>query len=398
MDMERQGHPMNKIFLSASSVAPEMRILYATDSYHPRIDGVVRYIDETAKLLAKRNHVGVLCPSFDVSHRSEEINGLRVHRLRSVDINVHGYDFTFPAYGEAKKVVMDYDIVFLQSIAPLGSIALFAAKHNRRPIVAFLHCLESVSMAAAFRSLFTPWKRLMDFYSKRLYLKCDSLVLESRTVGLELQRLGIERYHRMEFGIDRERFRPDRQSSVDFGLPDDRPVVAFAGRLSYQKGVDILANIIRRLAGEVHFLVAGDGPQRSYIEDLDVPNLTYTGGFMSNIEDLFASSDLFLFIGNEYRRDLTMICYEALACGLPVVAPDFGYDSILVNGYNAILRNRTADSLSQGIRELLDEGRRTELSRNAAESVKDLTWEKYVDRLEELLRRTAEEFSHTKGS
>ncbi len=373
-----------------------MKILYATDSYFPKTDGVVRYIDETSKRLVRGNEVGVLAPMFGMRQTDRDPNGIHVHRLKSIDIAVHGYDFTFPAYGEAKKVVIDYDIVFLQSIAPLGSIALFAAKNNRRPIVAFLHCLESVSMGAAFRSLFAPWKPLMDFYSKRMYMKCDCLLLESRTVAAELERLGLTKYHRIPFGIDHDRFKPERKPSVDFGLPDDKPVVFFAGRLSYQKGVDILVKIVKRLRNEVHFLVAGDGPQRKFIEDLDAPNLTYVGGFLSNVEDAFASSDIFLFIGNEYRRDLTMICYEALACGLPIVAPNFGYDTILVDGHNCVLRTRDANSLAQGIKELSDDSKRAEMSANAVRSVKDLTWDNHVLRLEKLLQRTLEEFGRSK--
>jgi glycosyltransferase involved in cell wall biosynthesis len=367
-----------------------MRILYATDSYLPKNDGVVRYVDETSRLLSRRNEVGVLAPGFG-SEEQPGTDGINVHRLTSIDIEIHGYDFTFPAYGEAKKVVLDYDIVFLQSIAPLGSIALFAAKHNRKPLLAFLHCLESVSMEAAFGPIFTPWKRIMDFYSKRLYLKCDSLLLESRTVASELERLGIPDYQRMPFGIDHSRFNPGRESAFDFGLPDDKPIVLFAGRLSYQKGIDILVEIIKKLPG-VHFLVLGDGPQRGFVEELTVPNLTYVGGFLSNIEDAFASSDLFLFIGNEYRRDLTMICYEALASGLPIVAPDFGYDTVLVNGQNSILTGRNADSLAQGILESVKDGAKAEMSRSAAESVKHLTWPSYVERLESMLRETYEGF------
>ncbi len=374
-----------------------MRILYATDSYYPKIDGVVRYIDETSRLLSKNHEIGILAPSFGEDPGTEYRNGLEINRLRSVDLAVHGYGFAFPHYGEAKKVVLRYDIVFVQSIAPLGSIALFAAKHNRRPILAFVHCLESVSMEAAFRQLFSPFRRLMDFYSQRLYMRCDRLLLESRTVAMELERLGIKNYERMLFGIDHERFRRGMKSKFDFGLPDDKPIVLFAGRISYQKGVDILVQIIRNLSEEVHFLIVGDGPQRSFIEDLNVPNMTYVGGFLSNIEDAFASSDVFLFIGNEYRRDLTMICYEALASGLPIVAPDFGYDTVLKDGYNSILCQRTPDSLTEGILRAIEEPLHTEMSVNASESVKDLTWPRYVERLERILEETVEDFKRKRG-
>jgi glycosyltransferase involved in cell wall biosynthesis len=195
----------------------------------------------------------------------------------------------------------------------------------------------------------------------------------------------------MPFGIDHSRFNPGRESAFDFGLPDDKPIVLFAGRLSYQKGIDILVEIIKKLPG-VHFLVLGDGPQRGFVEELTVPNLTYVGGFLRNIEDAFASSDLFLFIGNEYRRDLTMICYEALASGLPIVAPDFGYDTVLVNGHNSILTGRNADSLAQGILESVTDGAKAEMAHSAAESVKHLTWPSYVERLESMLRETYEDF------
>jgi len=374
-----------------------MRVLYATDSYHPKNDGVVRYIDETSRLLADKHEVGILAPTFRSEDGMQDPDWVDVHRLKSIDIDVHGYEFTFPAYGEAKKVVLEYDLVFLQSIAPLGSISLFAAKHNRRPLLAFLHCIESVSMGAAYGRLFTPWKGLMDFYSQRLYMKCDSLLLESRTVAHELERLGIEEYQRMPFGIDHARFNPERQSEFDFGLPDDKPIVVFAGRLSYQKGVDILVEMIDGMRDRVHFLVVGDGPQRKYIEEKNASNMTYVGGFVDNIEDVFSSGDMFLFIGNEYRRDLTMICYEALASGLPVLAPDFGYDSIFVSGKNCVLKEREPKSLMDGIEELLDESRRAEISRNAVKSVRELTWPNYVNRLDEILETTREKFSRGMG-
>jgi len=381
-----------RFFCPTGEKSGRMRILYATDSYHPKNDGVVRYIDETSKRLARKHEVGILAPEFGSKNHEQDPDWVDIHRLRSIDITVHGYDFTFPAYGKAKHVVLDYDIVFLQSIAPLGSISLFAAKHNRRPLLAFLHCIESVSMGAAFQSLFKPWKRLLDFYSQRMYMKCNQLLLESRTVAEELEGLGIKDYQRMLFGIDHERFCPDRESAFDFGLPDDRPIVLFAGRLSYQKGIDILVDVIRRLRGKVHFLVVGDGPQREFIEEMNVANLTYVGEFIDNIEDAFASSDMFLFIGNEYRKDLTMICYEALACGIPLVAPDFGYDSVLVDGKNSVLTGRDARSLSEGILKLADRETLAQMSRRATESVSHLTWPSYVDRLDALLQKTADDF------
>ncbi|MBU7004085.1 MAG: glycosyltransferase [Theionarchaea archaeon] len=371
-----------------------MRILYASDSYHPKNDGVVRYIDETSRLLAEKHEVGVIAPTFRAKG-DDDPNWVDIHRLKSIDIEFHGYGFTFPAYGEAKKVVLDYDLVFVQSIAPLGSISLLAAKHNRKPLVAFLHCMESVSMGAAYGPLFAPWKGLMDFYSQRLYMRCDSLLLESRTVAHELERIGIKKYERIPFGIDHQRFNPDRESQFDFGLPDDKPIVVFAGRLSFQKGIDILVDIIDSLREDVHFLVVGDGPQREYVEEMNTPNLTYVGGFLSNIEDAFSSGDMFLFIGNEYRRDLTMICYEALASGLPVLAPDFGYDSIFTGGHNCVLKERSAPSLVEGIKELLDSSRRREMSRNAVESVRELTWPNYVTQLEAILERTREDFQRS---
>ena len=168
--------------------------------------------------------------------------------------------------------------------------------------------------------------------------------------------------------------------------------------LELKKGIDILVDMIDDLREEVHFLVVGDGPQREFVEEKNAPNLTYVGGFLSNIEDVFSTGDIFLFIGNEYRRDLTMICYEALASGLPVLAPDFGYDSIFSNGHNCILKDRSAASLGEGLYELLDDSRREELSRNAVESVKDLTWPNYISRLDELLERTSEEFSRKRSS
>ena len=61
------------------------------------------------------------------------------------------------------------------------------------------------------------------------------------------------------------------------------------------------------------------------------------------------------------------------------------------------LCQRTPGSLTEGILRAIEEPLHTEMSVNASESVKDLTWPRYVERLERILEETVEDFKRKRG-
>jgi len=131
----------------------------------------------------------------------------------------------------------------------------------------------------------------------------------------------------LDRGVDHERFRPDpaaRRALADrYGVPVDRPVVLFSGRVDASKRVLVLAEAVRRLraAGTpAHLVVAGSGPDEALLRDLLGPDVSLLGPVAQReLARVYAGCDVFAFpsrsetVGNAVG--------EAMACHLPVLLP-----------------------------------------------------------------------------
>ncbi len=130
--------------------------------------------------------------------------------------------------------------------------------------------------------------------------------------------------------VDLKRFFPPRGGERQagrrrFGLPLEAPVVLGVGRLHPQKnfpGFLAVAQALHRRLPQVHFAIAGDGPERqallTQIRRLGLADRVHLLGFVSPMRPLYVASDV-LFLPSFYEgTPLTVL--EAMACGLPVVA------------------------------------------------------------------------------
>jgi glycosyltransferase involved in cell wall biosynthesis len=157
-------------------------------------------------------------------------------------------------------------------------------------------------------------------------------------------------------GIDTELFHPARPGErraarVRLGLPGDRAVVLFAGRLVEKKGIPLVAEASRRMPS-THFLVVGDGPlagvlaaaggnvtRRRFVEASEMPGC-------------YQAADCLLL--PSHGEGLPLVVQEAMACGLPViVSEDEGYAEPLIRAGVAAGASRTPEALVARLVEVL---------------------------------------------
>ncbi len=124
-------------------------------------------------------------------------------------------------------------------------------------------------------------------------------------------------------GIDCERFKPGPSQREVFGLPANRLIVLMVSALIATKRVELGIEAVSRIPN-AHLVVAGHGPLRPAIEAAAVKLLpgrfsllTVPSGQMPSI---YQSADVFLHLSKE--ESFGNVFLEAMACGLPVVAPD----------------------------------------------------------------------------
>ena len=169
--------------------------------------------------------------------------------------------------------------------------------------------------------------------------------------------------------------------------------ILFAGTAELRKGIHYLAMATEKLVERglhYQFRVAGHVEQ-SVANQRQCRYLTFLGRIpRSEMTREFASADLFVL--PSLAEGSAEATYEALACGVPVVAtPEAG--SIVRNQIEGlIVPSRDAEALANAIAELIEDRQKREcMSRAARARAHDYTWERYSERLLAALRQNVEE-------
>lgn len=175
--------------------------------------------------------------------------------------------------------------------------------------------------------------------------------------------------------------------------PDKKWIIAM-GRLTEQKGFDILLDAFHKIAYDYpdwQLLILGEGELRSELErkrdDLGLNNQVIFPGRVDNPFPILKRSEMFV-LSSRYEGFGNVII-EAMACALPVISTDCpsGPGEIIRNGIDGILvPNKDVSSLSAAIVELIcDQQKRQSLSENALKAVKRFELPTIVEYWEDLM-------------
>ncbi len=165
-------------------------------------------------------------------------------------------------------------------------------------------------------------------------------------------------------GIDTNRFVPNQESRADvrreLGIGGNQPIVGIVAALRPEKNHGLFVELARRFATSTlspHFLIVGDGPERSLIEKLvsqfGLSKQVTLVGSRSDTPRLLSAMDLFLLTSHNEASPVSIL--EALSCQVPVVASRVGSVSETVldawNGFTATAGD--ADDFEQKINSIL---------------------------------------------
>lgn len=182
------------------------------------------------------------------------------------------------------------------------------------------------------------WKYLRHFYNQ-----CRHVYVPSPSMAAVLRKHGVSRGLRLwERGVDTTLFTPDRRSMswrASMGIGDDEVVISFIGRLVWEKGLTVFADVIEGLKakGVPHrSLVVGDGPAREGLQSR-LPDTIFTGYLEGEaLGRAYASSDVFLFPSD--TETFGNVTLEAMASGLAVVCADAtGSNALIEHGRTGYL-------------------------------------------------------------
>jgi glycosyltransferase involved in cell wall biosynthesis len=215
------------------------------------------------------------------------------------------------------------------------------------PVVATNHYMP-INMSPSLSTdplLGKSFEALAYSYLVSFYNRCDSVTAPTQTA------LGLLKHHGLRVesraisnGIDLTQFFPasrDESLRRRFGLPADRPLLLYLGRLSDEKRVHVLLDAMAQLQAPAHLAIGGTGPAATELEaHADALGIRSRVTFLGRVadDDLVATYRLADgFVMPSVAELQSVATLEAMAVGLPVVAADAGALPELVrdgeNGY-----------------------------------------------------------------
>ncbi len=217
----------------------------------------------------------------------------------------------------------------------------------------------------------------------------------SRPVADELRGLGFRGVRTWSRGVDPLRFHPRFRSDAmrtAMGAGPDDFVVAYVGRLAPEKGVHVAIAAMNVLvaaeraggagAGRIRFALAGDGPDEARCRETAPDGTRFTGALDGEeLSAFYASADAFVFPST--TETFGNVVLEAMASGVPVIAPDVGATLELAHDVTAItFRAGDPESLAQQVARLRGDAQLHAQKRVAGlEVAAERSWDAVWDRL-----------------
>ncbi len=354
-----------------------MRIAFFTETFLPKVDGIVTRLTRTVEhLVSGGDEVLVFCPEGAPSHFA----GARVIGVPAMPL---------PLYPELKlalprPAVSDAldsfgpDLVHVVNPAVLGLGGIWLARSRDLPLVASYHThlpkyLEHYGMGMLEPLL---WELLKAAHNQAQLNLCTSTAMVE-----ELSERGIQHTALWQRGVDTDLFhpgraRPELRRRLLGDHADSDSLLLYVGRLSAEKQIERLRPLLDHLPG-ARLALVGDGPHRQQLERAFAGTPTTFVGYLggADLAGAYASADAFLFPSS--TETLGLVLLEAMAAGCPVVAArSGGIPDIVTDGVNGCLFDPAdPNGLLEASRRLLaDRDGRDQLRRHARAEAERWGW------------------------
>jgi glycosyltransferase involved in cell wall biosynthesis len=305
-----------------------MKILLATDAWHPQVNGVVTTLSCMRDMLVQDGHeVLVLQPG---QFRTIPLPTYREIRLAIFFRN------------KLKKLIHAFqpDIVHIATEGPVGlATRKYCLKHGLKFTTSF-----HTDFASYVKLRFPFIKRsLVWSYLRRFHAPAVRTLVPTDSQRNELLKHGMKNVYIWSRGVDTNIFKPSEDEGLYRLLP--KPIFTYAGRIAIEKNLTAFLDL--DLPGTK--VLIGDGPDLEYLKE-EYPEVVFLGfKFREEMARLLAAADAFVFPSKTDTFGIVML--EAMACGLPVAAyPVKGPLDVVQNGVTGFLSDRLDEAALRSLK------------------------------------------------
>lgn len=364
-----------------------MKILFISDVYFPRINGVSTSIRTFVEQMQSLGHeVHLIAPDYGVTTADESW----IKRIPARSIYFDPED-KLMKYGAALLRVselrqMQYDIVHIHTPFVAHYLGLELARELNVPCVETYH-----TFFEDYLHHYLPWipkvmaRGMARMISKRQCNAVDAIVAPSKPMLDVLRGYGVNiRAEVIPTGLQMKSFEvaDGKAFRVKYDIPLDRPMLLYVGRVAFEKNIDFLLEMANKLIQQrpdILLVITGEGPAEASLhkqsKSLGLNDHVKFIGYLDRNTELnacYQAADIFVFASKSETQGLVLL--EAMAQGTPVVAiAELGTASILIEGQGALIAPDEATQFAERVLHLLAyPEERFELGRSARNYALDL--------------------------
>jgi len=349
--------------------------------------GVTRAVEEIRARGVRGFEIEVVGTDPEVDRRLSAVAEFEVPYYPGLQIGV-------PSLSAAVQTIADgsFDLIHVCSPGPVGIVGALVSRGLGVPLLGSYH-----TELTAYAGLRSGEQRIADAMAlgvRTFYGACDLVLSPSPASDAALAAIGVapEKIARWDRGVDTGRFDPAlRESGLrelaarGHAKPEGAIDVLYAGRITREKGADLLAEAFLRAREHdprLRLVLVGGGPEQERLRERVGQAACFRGWLEGeHLARAYACADLFLFPS---RTDtFGQVVLEAQASGLPVVAvAEGGPLSLIEQRVSGLLSAPDAAALADAVLELAAAPRlRERLARGGLAAVRERTWERALQRL-----------------
>lgn len=344
-----------------------MKILFLSDVYFPRINGVSTSIHTLRQQLAAQgHHVHLWAPDYYIPSEDESW----ITRLTSCYLMFDPEDRLI-RYGRALKMMEslqpgDVDLIHVHTPFAAHYLGLRLARRLGVPCVETYHTFFEDYLHHYLPVLPRPVLRsVARRLSRNQCNAVDAIVAPSQPMLDALRGYGVKSHAEViPTGLQDHSFVPG--DGVGFrrrhGIAPDRPVMLYVGRVAHEKNIGFLLRMtvqVKHRRPDALLVVAGEGPAlerlRKDAEALGLQDNILFVGYLdrkTQLNDCYRMADVFVFSSLTETQGLVLL--EAMAQSVPVVAiAEMGTRSILVEGQGALIAPQDETQFAARVESLL---------------------------------------------
>ena len=308
-----------------------LKIAIFTDTYHPAVDGVVKYIDNIRNELESRGHEVYV---FAAGNRAtKELSNADKKLFVFYGINFRKYkQYTLAANPILTRIVgkIKPDLIHSQTPFSMGLLGLIASRRYKIKMLSTFHTfINSDELIEKYlnknKALLRISKRLLVQYMRYFYSRNSIVIAPSEYSKRILSRIGVKNVVVVPNGVNPPSEISKSYARRKFGIRPKERIILYMGRIGHEKNLNFLVSVSDKIAElGATLVIGGSGPALSELEDYvsknRLPNIKFLG-FVSESEKnaYYKAADVFVNPSN--IEILSTVDIEAMVNGTPILVP-----------------------------------------------------------------------------